>query len=166
MGQQGKPATLDAMKTLAHSIDARYWERAREKSRSGSDKNNSNNKSDKKSNSNNNNNNNRSGSSSNSNTSNNNNNTNNKNQSKNKTDKPDKSKTTPNPLADKLGKDGKLTSQERQRRFDNNLCMFCGGTGHTANSCPKSTSSASKAKARGAQTNDTSKKESDDSKKS
>ena len=29
MGQQGKPATLDGMKTLAHTIDARYWERLR-----------------------------------------------------------------------------------------------------------------------------------------
>src|SRR6202046_5566607 len=34
MGQQGKPITLEAMKTLAHPIDARHWERAREKSRS------------------------------------------------------------------------------------------------------------------------------------
>src|SRR5271169_3318696 len=34
MGQQGKPATLGAMKLLAHAIDSCYWERAREKSRS------------------------------------------------------------------------------------------------------------------------------------
>ena len=52
------------------------------------------------------------------------------------------------PLADKLGKDGKLTQQERQRRLDNNLCIFCGCTGHMAKECPKSTSAASKAKAR------------------
>ena len=32
MGQQGKPPTLAEMKTLAHSIDSRYWERLREKS--------------------------------------------------------------------------------------------------------------------------------------
>ena len=38
MGQQGKPSTLDAMRSLAHSIDARHWERIREKSRSGSDR--------------------------------------------------------------------------------------------------------------------------------
>jgi hypothetical protein len=170
MGQLGKPSTLDAMKNLAHSIDARHWERVREKSRSGSDKTNSsnsgNNKSDKKSNNNN------SGSSNNSNNSNNNNKTqskgnNNNHNNNNKNDKNDKSKSAPNPLADKLGKDGKLTQQERQRRFDNNLCMFCGGTGHTANACPKSSSSASKAKGRAAQATDaTSKKESDDSKKS
>ena len=40
---------------------------------------------------------------------------------------------------------------ERQRHFDNNLCMFCGGVSHTANDCPKSSSFASKAKARAAQ---------------
>jgi Retrotransposon gag protein len=38
MGQQGKPATLEAMKTLAHTIDSRHWERLREKSRSGKNK--------------------------------------------------------------------------------------------------------------------------------
>jgi Retrotransposon gag protein len=148
MGQQGKPSTLDKMKILAHTIDARHWERVREKSRSGPDKSTNNNsnssKSDKKptpttshnsnSNSNNNNKNHSKGSSSNSND-----------------NKNDKSKTVPNPLADKLGKDGKLTPQERQRRFDNKLCMFCGGTGHTARDCTKSTSSAGKARARAAQ---------------
>ena len=50
-------------------------------------------------------------------------------------------------LSDKLGKDGKLTQAERTRRFNNNLCLFCGGEGHTAKECPKSSSSATKAKA-------------------
>ena len=50
-------------------------------------------------------------------------------------------------LSDKLGKDGKLTSQERQQRFDNNLCMFCGRSGHVAKECPKSSSSSAKARA-------------------
>jgi len=170
MGQQGKPSSLNDMKILAHSIDARHWERVREKSRSGSDKTHSNNsgnnnKPDKKSSNSNNagssntsNNNNKNQSKGSNNGNNNNNNSNN--------NKNDKSKSTPNPLADKLGKDGKLTPQERQRRFDNNLCMFCGSTGHTANACPKSSSSASKAKGRAATTTDASKKESDDSKKS
>ena len=161
MGQQGKPDTLDKMKILAHSIDARYWERAREKSRSGPDKsshNNSNNKSDKKS---------TSTSTSNSSTTSSNNN--NKSQSKGTSSssndkKADKPKSAPNPLADKLGKDGKLTPQERQRRFDNKLCLFCGGTDHTVHNCPKSSSSASKAKARAAQATDSNKKE-EDSKK-
>src|SRR6202040_2939792 len=51
-------------------------------------------------------------------------------------------------LSDKLGKDGKLTQAERTCRFNNNLCLFCGGMGHTAKECPKSSSSATKAKAR------------------
>ncbi|KAI0349397.1 hypothetical protein OH77DRAFT_1525693, partial [Trametes cingulata] len=51
------------------------------------------------------------------------------------------------PYSDKLGKDGKLTPEERQRRFANNLCLFCGGAGHSASACPKKTSSASKARA-------------------
>ena len=53
-------------------------------------------------------------------------------------------------LSDKLGKDGKLTAAERSRRFANNLCLFCGGLGHTAKECPKSSSSATKAKGRAA----------------
>jgi hypothetical protein len=52
MGQQGKPSTLEAMKTLAHSIDARHWERLREKSRAGKNNksDNNDNKSDGKNN--------------------------------------------------------------------------------------------------------------------
>jgi hypothetical protein len=138
MGQLGKPTTLDAMKHLAHSIDARHWERIREKSRSDksdnfdSDSDNSNQANKKPNN----------------------------NHNPNKTNNPDadtqlkdsdKSDSAPIPISNQLGKDGKLTPQERQRRFDNNLCLFCGGIGHTVNSCPKSTSSASKAKARAAQ---------------
>ena len=52
-------------------------------------------------------------------------------------------------LNDKLGKDGKLTAAERKHRLNNNLCMFCRGTGHFADKCPKK---ISKAKARAAAT--------------
>lgn len=45
-------------------------------------------------------------------------------------------------LQGKLGKDGKLTQEERQRRFDNKLCMFCGGTGHIAKDCNKKNAKA------------------------
>jgi len=48
-------------------------------------------------------------------------------------------------LTNKLGKDGKLTADERKRHLDNNLCMFWGGTGHFTDNCPKKTK---KAKAR------------------
>jgi hypothetical protein len=47
-------------------------------------------------------------------------------------------KSTSN-LSSKLGKDGKLTPQEQQRHFDQNLCLFCGKTGHVTKDCPKST---------------------------
>src|SRR5882724_8683153 len=39
--------------------------------------------------------------------------------------------TTPD-LSSKLGKDRKLTPQERQHRLDNKLCLFCGASGHVA----------------------------------
>lgn len=145
MGQQAKPESLDAMKVLARTIDSRHWERLREKSRSGkgkSDDKPDNNKSDKKPED-----------KKNPQSSNNNSN----NSKNNKGNKPAKSASastssaSTNPLADKLGKDGKLTKEERQRRYDNNLCMFCGGVGHTAANCNKASSSAAKAKARAAQ---------------
>jgi len=150
MGQQGKPATLDAMKALAHSIDSRHWERHREKSRTEKSKpeNKSDNKSDKKPNA----------------PTSGNNNPNKSKGNNNKSGKPSTSSGNSATLPDKLGKDGKLTPTERQRRFDNNLCMFCGGTGHTAKDCPKSSSSASKAKGRAAQVKEK-EKESSDSKK-
>src|ERR1700730_5907485 len=42
-------------------------------------------------------------------------------------------------LEGKLGADGKLTPEECQRHFDNNLCLFCGAVGHKANECCKQT---------------------------
>ena len=50
-------------------------------------------------------------------------------------------------LIGKLGKDGKLTPQERQRRMDNSLCLFCGKTGHIAKECPKSSAITAQAHA-------------------
>ena len=32
---------------------------------------------------------------------------------------------------------GKLTKEERNRRIENNLCLYCGEAGHKVNSCPK-----------------------------
>ena len=50
-------------------------------------------------------------------------------------------------LTGKLGKDGKLTPQERQRRLDNSLCLFCGRTRHMAKECPKVQAVAARARA-------------------
>ena len=47
MGHYGKPTTLEEMKTLAHSINSRYWERTHEKSCSGRNKSDTPDKSDK-----------------------------------------------------------------------------------------------------------------------
>jgi Retrotransposon gag protein len=129
ISRMGKPTTLSEFKTLAQTIDARYWERRGEVTResrttssnpprqSTSDRTNSN--------------------SSGSDTP--------------KFNKPTYSTASSTPkvsdLPSVVGTDGKLTTQERQRRFDKKLCMFCGGPGHTARECTKSTSRAAKGRA-------------------
>jgi len=47
-----------------------------------------------------------------------------------------------NPNADKLGKNGKLTPEERDRRFKLQLCLFCGNAGHKVTECPSAKNSA------------------------
>jgi Domain of unknown function (DUF4939) len=128
MGQQGKPATLEAMKTFAHSIDSRHWERLHEKSRSRNSDSSSENSAPYSVT--------RSGSS--------------------VTPPSSKPNSTPSDFSAKplafvphnLGKDGKLTFQERQRRFDNNLCLCCGGSDHRVKECPKSVAKARTAQAK------------------
>ena len=150
MGQQGKPATLKAMKVLMHSIDSHHYECLCEKScskKGKSDKDKSDkDKSDKKT----------GNPNSSNNSGNSNNNKKNKSRQNSNSSKPTSSGNSA-ALSNKLGKDGKLTPQECQRHFDNNFCMFCGRTGHTAKDCPKSSLSTSKAKEKD--------KESPDSKK-
>ena len=54
----------------------------------------------------------------------------------------DRSKSSGNPkmdVTDRLGTDGKLTPQERQQHFDNELCLLCSKSGHMVCDCPKST---------------------------
>ena len=67
-----------------------------------------------------------------------------------------------NPTLDgKLGKDGKLTPEERQRRLDNNLCLVCGSKDHHARDCPRS---SNKVKARAAKTSESATAETEKSK--
>jgi len=40
-------------------------------------------------------------------------------------------------LSDKLGRDGKLNSNECKRRIDNNLCLYCGSKDHKVDGCPR-----------------------------
>ena len=137
-----KPSTLSRMQQLIQQIDVRYWECQSEISQESKKSNNksSKQKSNKSTNS---------TSSLSKNQSSNNKST----SSSNKRPNPDLSGSSgqnkrPN-LSSKLGKGGKLTSEERAHWFANNLCMFCRGTGHKVSKCPKNTS-ASKAKAQAA----------------
>jgi len=40
-------------------------------------------------------------------------------------------------LSNKLGRDGKLNGNERKRRIDNNLCLYCGSKDHKVDGCPR-----------------------------
>jgi Zinc knuckle len=138
----GKPNTLDKLRTLAQTINARYWECRSEVARETSGGKTQEQQNDKG-------------------------------KSPATTTQEQKtpssgtsgpsgssSTTTSTPkstsdLSSKLGKNGTLTPQERQHRFNQNLCLFCGKTGHVAKDCPKST--AAKARATNAMENSNSK---------
>ena len=45
--------------------------------------------------------------------------------------------THPGPMALSANKGQKLPTDEGERRIRLGLCLYCGGTGHMANSCPK-----------------------------
>ena len=139
---------------MAQSIDGRYWEREEETWREGNTQP-SEKKPDKSSNQQSSSNNSKKDSKNNA----------KKNQSSNQGGSSSNSEKKNPDLSNKLGKDGKLTQAERTRRFNNNLCLFCGGMGHTAKECPKSSSSVTKAKARAAQTKSDSAPIAEDTKK-
>ena len=141
----GKPDTLHKLRSLAQSINSRYWERRSEVAREnpttnnnecsndkgkGNEKTNTTQNADKNKN----NNSRKSNSSNSGNSGNANAGSSNTNQKK------------PNPdLSSKYGKDGKLTQAERQHHFKQNLCLFCSKTGHITKECSKVTSAAAKA---------------------
>lgn len=152
----GKPATVAGMRAAIQKYDHRYWERQEEirdeQSSKPAGKTSSSSKSGSSSSSSNNN----SGSSNSASAS----SGSNSNKSSLKPSNSgsgksssQSSKSNPGNKAksdSKLGNDGKLTQEERQRRIDNKLCLFCGGPGHMAKDCPSPKSSASQAKARAA----------------
>ncbi|SJL04330.1 uncharacterized protein ARMOST_07696 [Armillaria ostoyae] len=127
MAHHGKPNNLHDMCFLAQELDTRYWTRRTEISceswdnkTSGSYSNNPKSK----------------GSSSNSNS------LASGSTPKSSDSTPSGSACTPKPYADKLGKDGRLTQEEKDRRKKNNLCMFCGGK-HKTDDCNKCKAAAS-----------------------
>jgi len=51
---------------------------------------------------------------------------------------PKKQPNTPRvDLSSKLSSNGKLTSDERKKHLENNLCLYCGAGDHKLDSCPK-----------------------------
>ena len=138
----GKPHTLNSYHTLVQTINARYWERKSEilcqtknssapsasNAKSSASSSDSKGKSKEKDNK---------GKSSN-------------NRNKSPSSSSGTSKSTTSDAPSHLGKDGKLTEEERQRHIKEKLCMFCGQPGHMAKDCPKSTSKSAKTKARAA----------------
>ena len=52
-------------------------------------------------------------------------------------------------LSSKLASNGKLTSNERKKHLENNLCLYCGAGDHKLDSCPKKQTTVSP-KGRGA----------------
>ena len=56
--------------------------------------------------------------------------------------KPSSSSKPKNPNADKLGKNGKLTPEERDHRFKLQLCLFCSNAGNKVTDCPNAKNSA------------------------
>src|SRR6266481_2379274 len=125
MVHHDKPKSLSGLRKLAQAIDARYWERRDEVSCETRVSSTSSHKPE------------------------------------HKLDTPKADKATPSSSAENpetpldpkksipellaiLRKDGKLMPEERQRRFDKNLCMVCGASGHMAKDFPKASSASSK----------------------
>ena len=125
MVHHDKPTTLAGLCKLVQAIDSRYWERRVEVSHEAGPSNTSN-KADQKSDST------KSDSRSGKGSSNSKSKNTQSGSSQGKGSSSDPKKSATPDLSSKLGKDGKLTPQERQHRMDNKLCLFCGNSGHQA----------------------------------
>src|SRR3979490_3433823 len=119
--------SLPELRNFRLEIDSKYWERKEYENLVNPTRgsNTSSNQSNQSSNSSTNNNNQKSRKGTN-----NTNNNNNNQKSSNNAKTPD--------LSSKLGKDGKLLPEERQRCIDQGLCLLCGSKGHMVKECPKS----------------------------
>jgi hypothetical protein len=147
----GKPTSLQPLQELVATLDQRYWERQSEISRdkrqspataSSNQHRSSDNRSDQRAD-------NRQSSPANTSKS-----STSQPQNRNKDQKKPASSSTfssapakPNPISELLGPDGKLKPEERKRRMDLNLCLRCGGTGHTVNNCPQTSKTKPKGRA-------------------
>ena len=122
-----KPTTISGLQKLVQAIDTRYWERKVEIACKTPATNSSGNKSEKNDNS-------KSpsdkGKGSSQSKQENNNSSSGSSQNKGKSMEPKKT-STPD-LSSNLGKDRKLTPQERQHCLDKNLCLFCSASEHRA----------------------------------
>ena len=153
------PSDYETLRAFILSIDAQYWnfkemESNRKKAsglnhNSGGSSGKTSGSSSNKNSGNNSNNNNSGGSNNNNNSGSKSNNSNrNNNSGKNNTGKKNNSSNTED-LSSKLGPDGKLTSEEKQRRIDKGLCLVCGDRGHMAKECPKSKNANTSTKPKG-----------------
>ncbi|KAG6327114.1 hypothetical protein ID866_11975 [Astraeus odoratus] len=139
----GKPHNLDDLCYLAQEIDMHYWERKEEVQHTNKSSSTSNFLANKPGSS---------TSNSDSSSGNTNSSSSNKSKSSNSGNKSPNATSSNPDLTGKLGKDGKLTLEEKKRCLDNKLCMFCREDGHFSNNCPKK---ANKGKAKARTTNAT-----------
>ncbi|KAG6329248.1 hypothetical protein ID866_9841 [Astraeus odoratus] len=137
----GKPCNLDDLCYLAQEIDTHYWECKEEVQHANKSSCTSNFPANKPS---------RSASNSGFSSGNANSLSPNKPKSSNSGNKSSNTASSNPDLTGKLGKDSKLTLEERKQCLDNKLCMFCRDDGHFSNNCPKK---ANKGKAKAHTTN-------------
>jgi hypothetical protein len=146
-----RPTSLKGLKRLTQQIDARYWRRQEEIKRDNRSKTFSSSSQDKSGNNNNNKSSKNTSTSASSSAPKPSNSAPKSSSASPSSSRPGNGNTASQPkkpsedLTGKLGKDGKLTTEERNRRISNNLCLFCGGTGHHASECKRAKARAARA---------------------